>query len=79
MPLCNDSSVRKDIFYLHQQIFPAERYSEWEEGCVFSFCSRHTSINTGGKSLKKSTIEEENIMYMSKIISHSFTVSAKKG
>lgn len=33
----------------------------------------------GRKNLKKYTLEEENIMYMSKVISHSFTVCAKKG
>lgn len=54
MPLCDDSSIRKDIFYLDQQILPPERYySEWEEGRVFRFYSRRANVNMGGKILKK--------------------------
>jgi len=68
----------KIFFTVINNFFPAERYSEWEEGCMFSFCSRHTSINMRGKSLKNSTLEEENVVYISKIISHSFTISAEK-
>lgn len=44
------------------------------------FAQRMPALVWGKKSLKKYSLEEEeNIMYMSKIISHSFTICAKKG